>query len=99
CLGMQGMAYVLGGRIVRAKVPMHGKVSPISHDGSGVFLGLPQGLMAMRYHSLIVDSASVPSSLEVSAHVGTPGSADYEIMGLRHKEFPLEGIQFHPESF
>jgi len=95
CLGMQGIAHYFGGRVVRATLPMHGKTSIIQHDGKGVFAGLPQGLEVMRYHSLIADAASLPACLEVSARAGDTG----EIMGLRHREYPVEGIQFHPESF
>ena len=95
CLGMQGIAHYFGGRVVRAAVPMHGKTSIIQHDGKGVFAGLPQGLEVMRYHSLIADAASLPACLEVSARAGDTG----EVMGLRHREYPIEGIQFHPESF
>ena len=95
CLGMQGIAHYFGGRVVRATLPMHGKTSIIQHDGKGVFAGLPQGLEVMRYHSLIADAASLPACLEVSARAGDTG----EIMGLRHREYPIEGIQFHPESF
>lgn len=95
CLGMQGMAYCYGGKVVRAKEPMHGKGSSIKHDGKGVFVGLPQGLEVMRYHSLVVEKKSLPKTLEVTATALDTG----EIMGLRHKTLPLEGIQFHPESF
>ncbi|MCS7205822.1 MAG: aminodeoxychorismate/anthranilate synthase component II [Leptospiraceae bacterium] len=95
CLGMQGIATVFGGRVVPAKVPMHGKTSKIWHDGKGVFLNLPQNLTTMRYHSLVVEKESLPDCLEI-----TSLSLDTdEIMGLRHKEYPLEGVQFHPESF
>lgn len=97
CLGMQGMAHVYGGRVVRAATPMHGKTSPIEHDGKGVFAGLPQGLEVMRYHSLVADRESLPNCLLISAHTISEG-AD-EIMGVRHKTLPVEGIQFHPESF
>lgn len=97
CLGMQGMAHYYGGRVVRARVPMHGKISSIEHDGRGVFAGLPQGLSAMRYHSLVVEPASLPDCFEVSATTGN--GADRELMGIRHLKFPIEGIQFHPESF
>lgn len=95
CLGMQGIAYCFGGKIIRAKSPMHGKVSLISHDGKGVFTNLPQNLSVMRYHSLVVDPKSLPDYLEISSK-----SLDSnEIMGLRHKKYPIEGMQFHPESF
>ncbi|MBI4359931.1 MAG: aminodeoxychorismate/anthranilate synthase component II [Candidatus Jacksonbacteria bacterium] len=108
CLGMQGMAHYFGGRVVRARVPMHGKTSIITHDGKGVFTGLPQGLEVMRYHSLVVDPAHLPDELEITAKTLTPlnppirkggKQRGYEIMGLRHKKYPIEGIQFHPESF
>lgn len=95
CLGMQGIAYCFGGQIIKAKVPMHGKTSNIKHDGKGVFSNLPQNLEVMRYHSLIADSNSLPSCLEISS----TSLDSHEIMGLRHKAYPIEGIQFHPESF
>lgn len=95
CLGMQGIAYYFGGKIIRAKSPTHGKTSLIKHDGKGVFKGLPQNLEVMRYHSLIADPDYLPDCLEI-----TSTSKDTkEIMGLRHKNYPIEGIQFHPESF
>lgn len=94
CLGMQGIAHYYGGTVVRAQVPMHGKTSPVQHDGKGVFSGLPQDIEVMRYHSLIAEPSSLPSVLEVTAH-----TRDGEIMGLRHTTRHLEGIQFHPESF
>ena len=94
CLGMQGIAYVYGGRVRPAKKPMHGKSSIISHDGRGVFAGLPQKIEVMRYHSLVV--VSLPKVLAVTARA-YPGQGD--VMGLRHREYPIEGIQFHPESF
>lgn len=95
CLGMQGIAHYFGGKVVRAKVPMHGKISLIKHDNKGVFQGLPQNIEVMRYHSLVADTKALPKCLEVSAI-----SLDSrEIMGLRHKTYPIEGIQFHPESF
>jgi anthranilate synthase component 2 len=95
CLGMQGIAHCFGGKVIRAKLPMHGKTSTISHDGKGVFEGLPQDLEVMRYHSLIAEKDSLPDSLKITATANDTG----EIMGLRHKEYPIEGIQFHPESF
>lgn len=95
CLGMQGIAHYFGGKVVRAKKPMHGKTSVIAHDQKGVFTKLPQNLEVMRYHSLVVDPKSVPDCLEVTARTKDTG----EIMGLRHKKYPIEGIQFHPESF
>lgn len=93
CLGMQGIAFYFGGRVVRAKRPMHGKTSIISHDKKGVFKELPQRLEVMRYHSLIAEKKTLPTVLEITSQ------ADGEIMGLRHKEYPIEGVQFHPESF
>lgn len=95
CLGMQGIAHYFGGKVLRAKVPMHGKTSEITHDGKGVFSGLPQGLAVMRYHSLVAEKERLPDCLEITATAKDSG----EIMGLRHKHFPIEGIQFHPESF
>ena len=95
CLGMQGIAHYFGGKIIRAETPMHGKTSLISHDGKGVFAGLPQNLEVMRYHSLIVEKTSLPDSLMVTAF----SQDTKEIMGVRHKSYPIEGIQFHPESF
>lgn len=95
CLGMQGMAHYFGGRVIRAKTPMHGKISPITHDGKGIFAGLPQNIEVMRYHSLVAEKRSLPDSLIITAE-----SLDtHEVMGLRHKTRPIEGIQFHPESF
>lgn len=95
CLGMQGMAHYFGGRVTRAKQPMHGKTSLIKHDGKGVFYGLPQSIEVMRYHSLVADKKTLPKCLKITAL-----SCDTkEIMGLRHKFYPIEGIQFHPESF
>jgi anthranilate synthase/aminodeoxychorismate synthase-like glutamine amidotransferase len=93
CLGHQAIAQAFGGRIERAAKPIHGKTSPVSHDGRGVFRGLPSPLDATRYHSLLVARTSVPGAFEVSAETATG-----EVMGLRHRELPLEGVQFHPES-
>lgn len=93
CLGHQCMGEVYGGKVVRAGRLMHGKTSPIQHDGRGVFQGLPNPFEATRYHSLIVEKNSVPSCLEVCAE-----TAEGEIMGLRHREYPVHGVQFHPES-
>lgn len=95
CLGMQGMACHFGGKVIKAKLPMHGKTSIIKHDGKGVFKNLPQNLEVMRYHSLVADINTLPDCLEISS---TSLDSD-EIMGLRHKSYPVEGIQFHPESF
>ena len=93
CLGHQSIGYAFGGEIVRAGRIMHGKVSPVHHDGKTIFTGLPDPFTAGRYHSLVVRPETLPSCLEVSAR-----TAEGEIMGLRHKEFPVEGIQSHPES-
>ena len=93
CLGHQALGQAFGGRVVRAPSLMHGKTSPIHHDGRTVFAGLPDPFIATRYHSLIVERASVPECLEVSAW-----TADGIVMGLRHRGLPLEGVQFHPES-
>ena len=94
CLGHQGIVQSFGGRIVKAKRIRHGKTSPIRHDGRGIFRGLKNPFEATRYHSLVADRRTLPSSLEVSAQ----STDDQEIMGVRHKEFPIEGVQFHPES-
>lgn len=93
CLGHQSIAQAWGGQIVRAKRLMHGKTSPIEHDGRGVFRELPSPFEATRYHSLLVEPSSVPACLEVSAR-----TREGEIMGLRHRELAVEGVQFHPES-
>lgn len=95
CLGMQGMAHYFGGRVIRAKQPMHGKTSTIEHDEQGIFKGLPQNLEVMRYHSLVAEKATLPECLKITAQ----SKDTKEIMGLRHKTYPIEGIQFHPESF
>jgi anthranilate synthase/aminodeoxychorismate synthase-like glutamine amidotransferase len=96
CLGHQCIAEVFGADVIRARRIMHGKTSLISHDGKGVFKGLKNPFEATRYHSLIVPEDSVPESLEVTARVEDDGT---EIMGLRHREMDVEGVQFHPESF
>jgi anthranilate synthase/aminodeoxychorismate synthase-like glutamine amidotransferase len=93
CLGHQCLGQVFGGRVVRANEVMHGKTSVIRHDGRGVFAGLPNPLEATRYHSLVVDRASVPPELEITAETD-----DGTVMGLRHREYAVEGVQFHPES-
>jgi len=93
CLGHQCIGQVFGGRIVRAPELKHGKTSPIHHSGRGVMKGLPSPFEAGRYHSLVVDRSSVPAQLEITAE-----TADGLVMGLRHREFPIEGVQFHPES-
>ena len=109
CLGMQGIAHVFGGDVVRASVPMHGKVSSIRHDGAGVYQGLPQEIEIMRYHSLMVKADTFPDCLAVTAVVANNAHAEFsltesalageEIMGLQHKDYPIQGVQFHPESF
>jgi anthranilate synthase/aminodeoxychorismate synthase-like glutamine amidotransferase len=93
CLGHQSLVEVFGGKIVRAGRLMHGKVSPVAHDGKGLFSGMPQEFQAGRYHSLIAEPESIPSVLEVTAR-----TAEGEIMGVRHRSLPIEGVQFHPES-
>jgi anthranilate synthase/aminodeoxychorismate synthase-like glutamine amidotransferase len=93
CLGHQCIGQVFGGDVVRAPEIMHGKSSLIRHEGKGVFAGLPQPLEATRYHSLVVDRASVPDVLEITAETD-----DGIVMGLRHRELDVEGVQFHPES-
>jgi anthranilate synthase/aminodeoxychorismate synthase-like glutamine amidotransferase len=93
CLGHQAIGECFGGRIVRARVLMHGKTSQVHHDGRGVFAGLPSPMEATRYHSLVIEPTSCPEVLEVSAR-----TEDGEIMGVRHRELPIEGVQFHPES-
>lgn len=108
CLGMQGIAHCFGGKVVRAPVPMHGKTSLIQHDGRGVYHNIPQALEIMRYHSLMVEAQSLPGCLEITSVIAKPDMpedlmqaalAGCEIMGLRHRQFPIEGIQYHPESF
>jgi anthranilate synthase component 2 len=93
CLGHQALGQAIGGKIIRAPEPMHGKLSAIHHDGSGVFARLPNPLKATRYHSLIVERASLPESLRVNAW-----TEDGLVMGIAHRERPLHGVQFHPES-
>jgi anthranilate synthase component 2 len=93
CLGHQAIGQAFGGKVVRARQVMHGKVSRIRHDGRGVFAGVPEEFVATRYHSLVVERASLPPALEVSAQ-----SEDGEVMGLRHRRLAVEGVQFHPEA-
>jgi anthranilate synthase component II len=93
CLGHQSLGQVFGGKVVRAAQVMHGKTSPIEHDGRGLFAGLPSPFTATRYHSLIVERDTLPDCLDVTAQ-----TADGTIMGLQHKSLPLHGVQFHPES-
>jgi anthranilate synthase/aminodeoxychorismate synthase-like glutamine amidotransferase len=94
CLGHQAIAQVYGGRVIRADRLMHGRTSPVEHDGRGVFQGLPTPFTAARYHSLIVEESTLPAELYATSH--TP---EGELMGLRHRDLQLEGVQFHPESF
>jgi anthranilate synthase/aminodeoxychorismate synthase-like glutamine amidotransferase len=93
CLGHQSIGVAFGGKIVRARSIMHGKVSEIEHDARGLFKGLPSPFEATRYHSLVISEESCPADLEITARTG-----DREIMGVRHREYPIEGVQFHPES-
>jgi len=98
CLGHQALGQVYGGDVVRARTIMHGKTSRIRHAGKGVFAGLPDGYEATRYHSLVVKRDTLPESLEITAWTEDGDGGFDEIMGLRHREFPVEGVQFHPES-
>ncbi|MCC6161662.1 MAG: aminodeoxychorismate/anthranilate synthase component II [Nitrosomonas sp.] len=93
CLGHQSIGQAFGGKIVRAGEIMHGKTSPVFHDGKGVFQGMPNPFIATRYHSLVIERSSIPDCLEISAW-----TEDGEIMGVRHRTLPVEGVQFHPES-
>ncbi len=93
CLGLQAIGEVFGGRVIHAPKLMHGKTSPITHDGKSIFRDIPDNFIATRYHSLILDPDQIPDVLEVTAR-----SDEGVLMGIRHKEFPIEGIQFHPES-
>lgn len=93
CLGHQTIGEAFGGRIVRAKTLMHGKVSPVSHSGKGMFRGLPNPVTCTRYHSLVIERGTLPDCLEITAW-----TEDGEIMGVRHKEYAVEGVQFHPEA-
>ncbi|RUR36473.1 anthranilate synthase component II [Vreelandella populi] len=111
CLGMQGIVHVFGGKVVKAPLPMHGKISPVTHDQQSVFMGVPDQLEVMRYHSLIAHADSLPDCLQVTAAVGTlnvdafeqrtqwGASGEFELMGVKHRDYPIHGIQFHPESF
>ncbi len=98
CLGHQSIGQAYGGNVVRAGRIMHGKTSHIRHEGKGVFAGLPDGYEATRYHSLVVERGSLPDALEVTAWTENDDGSFEEIMGLRHREHPVEGVQFHPES-
>jgi anthranilate synthase component 2 len=98
CLGHQSIGQVFGGKIVHANAIMHGKTSNIMHTGQGVFAGLPSPFEATRYHSLVIEKGSVPDCLEVTAWTETEDGKMDEVMGVRHKEYAIEGVQFHPES-
>jgi anthranilate synthase component 2 len=98
CVGHQSLGQAFGGNVVRAKTIMHGKTSQVHHDGKGVFAGLPSPFEATRYHSLVVEKSSLPDCLEVTAWTLDADGAFDEIMGLRHRTLPVEGVQFHPES-
>jgi anthranilate synthase/aminodeoxychorismate synthase-like glutamine amidotransferase len=97
CLGHQAIGEAFGGEVVRARKLMHGKTSPVAHDGHGIFSGLPTPLTCTRYHSLIVAEETLPGELEVTARTNEPEGGSV-IMGLRHRSLPVEGVQFHPES-
>ncbi len=108
CLGMQGITHVFGGKVVKAQLPMHGKISAISHTGSGLFKNIPNNIEIMRYHSLVAEPSSLPSCLRVTAIVGKFSQDNFaqistmntqEIMGIEHTEYPIYGVQYHPESF
>ncbi|MBC7193654.1 aminodeoxychorismate/anthranilate synthase component II [Marinobacter sp.] len=98
CLGHQAIGQVYGGNIIRAGRVMHGKVSPVYHEDQGVFRGLSNPLQATRYHSLVIDKSSLPDCLEVTAWTRNRDGSVEEIMGVRHKNLPIQGVQFHPES-
>jgi len=98
CLGHQAIGEAFGGKVVRAHTLMHGKTSPVQHDGKGVFYGLPTPLTCTRYHSLIVEEDTLPGELAVTARTPEANGDGSVIMGLRHKSLPIEGVQFHPES-
>jgi anthranilate synthase component 2 len=97
CLGHQSIGQAFGGRIVHARAVMHGKTSPIHHNSTGVFSGLPSPFEATRYHSLVIERETLPDCLEITAWTERDGAID-EIMGVRHRELPVQGVQFHPES-
>jgi anthranilate synthase component II len=97
CLGHQAIGVAYGGAVVRARRVMHGKVSPVAHSGTGLFAGLPEPLHVTRYHSLVIEPSSLPEELEVIARTAEPGWED-EIQAVRHREHPVWGVQFHPES-
>ena len=98
CLGHQSIGQAFGGKVIRAKEVMHGKTSPVYHQDSGMFAGLPNPVQTTRYHSLVIEQASLPACLEVTAWTQDEAGNFDEIMGIRHKEYAIEGVQFHPES-
>ncbi len=98
CLGHQSIGQAFGGRIVKAREVMHGKTSPVYHAGRGVFSGLDNPFQATRYHSLVIEASSLPDCLQVTAWTQTTAGDRDEIMGVRHREYPIQGVQFHPES-
>ncbi|MDX1345484.1 MAG: aminodeoxychorismate/anthranilate synthase component II [Sedimenticolaceae bacterium] len=98
CLGHQSIGQAFGGRIVRAEAVMHGKTSPVYHANCGVFSGLPDPFEATRYHSLVIEKETIPDCLEITAWTRNDKGEMHEIMGVRHREFPIQGVQFHPES-
>ena len=98
CLGHQSIGQAFGGDIVRASRVMHGKTSPVYHNDTGVFSGLPKPLTATRYHSLVIDKNTLPDCLEITSWTNNEDGSMEEIMGVRHKEYDIEGVQFHPES-
>lgn len=98
CLGHQSIGQAFGGKIVRAKQVMHGKTSPVYHNEKGMFAGLPNPFQATRYHSLVIEQESLPDCLEVTAWTQNEDGSMDEIMGIQHRELPIEGVQFHPES-
>ena len=111
CLGMQGIVHVFGGKVVKAHIPMHGKISPITHNGEGLFSNIPDQLEVMRYHSLMAEAESFPDCLQLTALVGDikasqfedmdliRAGGEFEVMAIQHRQYPIYGIQFHPESF
>jgi anthranilate synthase component 2 len=98
CLGHQAIGQAFGGRIIKARRVMHGKTSPVYHEGQGVFTGLESPFDATRYHSLVIESETLPDCLEVTAWTQDPEGGRDEIMGVRHRQLPVQGVQFHPES-
>jgi len=112
CLGMQGIVHVFGGKVVKAHVPMHGKISPINHNAQGIYHQIPDQLEVMRYHSLMAEAETFPECLALTAAVGEDikpedfndikkirAGGEFEIMGIQHRDYPIYGIQYHPESF